>query len=226
MKHQSCILLFIKDPEPGDVKTRLAEKVGKDAAAKIYRCFVLDTLSKLTNLNIPITIFFDPPSAAERISHWLGPQYSYQPQSGHDLGEKMKNAFAQSFDQGCDRLILIGSDIPDLPAEFIRQACEALESKDAVIGPTSDGGYYLIGFTKEKFIPQAFEQIEWSAPKTFEQTMQALNSHNLTTHILPQWHDIDTLTDLSELVMRNHDTPFQKSSTYVSILDTNEETSK
>ncbi|MHC4742362.1 MAG: TIGR04282 family arsenosugar biosynthesis glycosyltransferase [Planctomycetota bacterium] len=224
MENRNRIIIFLKDPEQAEAKTRLAAELGRDLAVKIYRSFVLDTLSTLTTLDTPITIFFYPPEAAERIAEWLGPECEYRPQSGRDLGQRMKNAFLQTFDQAAEKIVLVGSDIPDIPPEFVNQAFEALDSKDAVIGPACDGGYYLIGFEKETFLPQAFENIQWSTPTTFDQTINALNRNKLETQTLPPWHDIDTVSDLTDLVIRNHNTPFQQSRTYLSILEANRKT--
>ena len=224
--NNNCVLLFVKSPADGLVKTRLAEKLGDAAAVKLYKSFALDTLDTLRRLNSPFKICFYPDSAQDQISNWLGEKYSYVPQAGRNLGERMKNAFLQTFTHDIDRAILIGSDIPDLPADFLGRALDALESNDAVIGPTSDGGYYLIGFAKQAFLPQAFEQIQWSSPTTFDQTLDALKNHSRTTHILPQWHDLDTLTDLTDFVARNHNTPFRKWKTYSCILETHPQTNQ
>lgn len=224
MENRNRIIIFVKEPEQAEVKTRLASEIGGELAVKIYKSFVLDTLSTLKTLDTPITICFYPPEAAERIAKWLGPEYEYRPQSGRDLGQRMKNAFRQAFDEGADRIVLIGSDIPDIPKGFVTQAFDALDARDAVIGPATDGGYYLIAFKKETFRPEAFENIQWSTPAVFDQTIHELNRQKLETQTLPQWHDIDTVSDLSDLVIRNHNTPFQNSKTYLSILEANNRT--
>jgi glycosyltransferase A (GT-A) superfamily protein (DUF2064 family) len=125
----------------------------------------------------------------------------------------MRNAFEDVFDEGFDAAILIGSDLPDLPKQFLELAADTLETHDAVIGPSSDGGYYLIGFTKAGLLPDAFEGVTWSTDSVFDQTISILNKDKRKTHLLPPWHDVDTLADLRSLWLRNQDTDFSKSRT-------------
>jgi rSAM/selenodomain-associated transferase 1 len=126
----------------------------------------------------------------------MGRDYLYMPQQGVDLGERMKNGFTEAFDSGFKRVLLIGSDIPGLPLEFIEEAFASLKEKDAVIGPSLDGGYYLIGFRDEKFSPQVFKGILWSTERVFEETMKILEREGLTIHTLKPLRDIDTIDDL------------------------------
>lgn len=211
--NHNCILLFVKYPTDGRVKTRLAATLGPDAAAKLYQGFVFDILAALTQLRWPFKICFYPDSAGPQTVHWLGEKYSYIPQTGRDIGERMKDAFVAAFAENFERAILIGSDIPDLPPDYIRRAFEALDSNDVVLGPSSDGGYYLIGFTKHRFLLEAFAGIAWSTHCVFDQTLDIITDHKRTVHLLPQWHDVDTPADLDRLVARNKDTPFNQSKT-------------
>jgi rSAM/selenodomain-associated transferase 1 len=118
------------------------------------------------------------------------------PQAGEDLGERMKNGFVEALSMNFKRVVLIGSDIPDLPLEFIEEAFTSLQEKDAVIGPALDGGYYLIGFKKETFSPRVFEGIHWSTESVFEKTLKVLQQEGLTVHTLQPLRDIDTVEDL------------------------------
>lgn len=210
----SCVLLFVKSPFKGPVKTRLATSIGFEAAVRLYENFVLDTLTLLKAVNSSIRIFFDPADAEERIKQWLGEQYSYVAQAGRNIGERMKNAFIHSFDDGFERVVLIGSDIPDLPDEFLREALGVLESSDAVVGPSHDGGYYLIGFSRRSFLPVAFNSITWSTSTVFQQTIEIFRKHEMSVHLLPEWYDVDTAADLQSLVSRTRHTPFENSRTY------------
>ncbi|UCE50057.1 MAG: TIGR04282 family arsenosugar biosynthesis glycosyltransferase [Phycisphaerales bacterium] len=210
----NCIVLFVKSPVAGKVKTRLAAEIGADAAVGLYKCFVEDLLSMIENLDGGLKLVFHPPEARSRLQQWLGKQQTYNPQKGNDLGEKMKNAFADVFEEGFSKVVAIGSDSPDLPEEFLRQAFAQLDSFDAVIGPSSDGGYYLIGFSKDSFVAEAFDDIAWSTPAVCDQTRAKLESHGLTVHLLPQWHDVDRRSDLDGLVTRNKNTPFRESKTF------------
>lgn len=210
----SCVLVFVKYPADGRVKTRLAAELDSTVAVDLYRCFVLDTLLTLQELEMPFKICYSPDSPKEKLRKWLGEQYSYLPQFGDDLGERMNNAFLQAFKDNFSRVIIIGSDSPDLPTDFLEQAFCALESHDAVLGPTSDGGYYLIGFTKSAFLPRAFESISWSSNSVFRRTIDILKQHDRNVYLLPQWHDVDTLADIKPLLMRNKNTAFSKSRTF------------
>ena len=129
----------------------------------------------------------------------LGPEYRYLPQRGRDLGERMKNGFLDTFTRGFEKVVLIGSDIPDLPLSFVEEAFTSLSEMDAVIGPSFDGGYYLIGFTKGAFLPRVFEGIAWGTEKVFKSTIQILTDEKRKLYVLPRWRDIDTIEDLKDL---------------------------
>jgi rSAM/selenodomain-associated transferase 1 len=115
---------------------------------------------------------------------------------GENLGERMKNGFLEAFSMNFKRVVLIGSDIPDLPLEFIEEAFTSLLEKDAVIGPSTDGGYYLIGFKDKSFSPRVFEGIPWSTKRVFEETMNVSKQEELLVHTLQPLTEIDTIEDL------------------------------
>ena len=214
----NCVLFFVKYPVQGTVKTRLAAELGDEVVVELYKNFVLDTLSTIRGLNVPFRICFHPESTRDKMKGWLGEQYTDIAQDGSSLGQRMKNALAQTFKDNFSRAILVGSDSPDLPAVFLMQALQSLESHHAVIGPSSDGGYYLIGFSKAHFLPDAFDGISWSTENVFQQTLDVLEGHSRNVHILPQWFDVDTLVDLNELIVRNRNTIFNKSMTLAYLL--------
>ena len=191
-----CLLFFIKNPEKGKVKTRLASAVGDKAAVKLYKRFLLEMLFTLNGGTFIFYLCFSPESPLSSLKDWLGDHYLFMPQAGEDLGERMKNGFAEAFSMNFKRVVLIGSDIPDLPLEFIEEAFTSLQAKDAVIGPSLDGGYYLIGFKKETFSPRVFERIRWSTESVFEKTLEVLQQQRLTVHTLQPLRDIDTVGDL------------------------------
>jgi rSAM/selenodomain-associated transferase 1 len=124
------------------------------------------------------------------------------PQRGEDLGERMKNGFVEAFAMNFKRVVLIGSDIPGLPLEFIEEAFAFIREKDSVIGPSLDGGYYLIGFNDKKFSPGVFEGIPWSTGRVFEGTMKILEREGLTVHTLKPLRDIDEIDDLRNEELR------------------------
>ena len=213
MNRKNCLLLFIKSPIKGQVKTRLAAETGGDFAVELYKCFVEDIISLAENLDVHLEVCFCPANRKTTFSEWLGEQHCYRAQTGNNLGERLKNAFENAFEEGFTNVVAIGSDSPDLPEEFLRLAFKELESHDAVIGPGSDGGYYLIGFSRTSFLPVAFDGIAWSTSAVCKQTVEILKRHKLKMYLLPEWHDVDTRSDLEKLIARNKDTAFVQSKT-------------
>jgi rSAM/selenodomain-associated transferase 1 len=206
--NNTCLLLFAKSPIKGQVKTRLAAETSADFAVELYKCFVEDLISLVENLEVQFKICFFPPNTKSTLLEWLGGRHCYRPQTGNNLGERLKNAFDNSFEEGFSKVVAIGSDSPDLPEDFLRQAFKELESCDAVVGPSSDGGYYLIGFSKDSFLPEAFDGIAWSTSAVCRQTVEILKRHKLKIYLMPEWYDLDTRSDLEKLIARNKDTAF------------------
>jgi rSAM/selenodomain-associated transferase 1 len=215
--NSQCILFFTKWPEPGQVKTRLARDIGEYHAAQLYRFFLQDLSTQLRRMETRAICCYEPACKQASFQTWLGPDFEYVAQHGQDLGERLINAFQYTFDQGFAAAIVIGTDSPDLPLDHLLQAQRALEQKDAVIGPCQDGGYYLIGFQRERFLPEAFKEIDWSTERVFHQTKTRLDTHRRKLHVLPTWFDIDTHRDLGPLIERNHDTAFAHSQSYAFI---------
>lgn len=208
------IIFFVKSADTGHVKTRLADRIGDNLATELYKSFALDTLAFVTKLKANLQIHFWPEDKKNQLESWIGTQYDLTPQKGQGLGQRMKNAFLHAFENDFNRVIIIGSDSPDLPSEFIDQAFEELKSYDAVIGPAIDGGYYLIGFTKNSFCSQSFENITWSSQLVLDQTLEILKKHNKKIFLLPGWNDIDTADDLKALIIRSKNTDFENSKTF------------
>ncbi|MEW6265727.1 MAG: TIGR04282 family arsenosugar biosynthesis glycosyltransferase [Thermodesulfobacteriota bacterium] len=214
MNHGPEVLVFIRYPVPGRVKTRLAVHLGGEAAASLYRCFVEDTLATLSTLGWPIRLCYTPEEQVGNFLSWLGSGYVYQPQRGSDLGERMKDAFQQAFAHGCDAACLIGSDVPDLPLAVFREAQREMSFRDAVIGPALDGGYYLIGLHRESFSPEIFAGLAWGTSGVFSETNRLFKKKGLRVHVLPSWRDVDTLDDLRDLNRRNPGQVFSRSLTF------------
>jgi rSAM/selenodomain-associated transferase 1 len=198
-----CILLFLRAPERGLVKTRLAASLGNDTALSLYRHFVEDILAMLSRTGFPVILWGHPEARLDRIASWLGPELPLRPQAGEDLGRKMANAFSEAFADGFDKVVLVGSDIPDLPPRIIRDAFSALDQAGAAIGPAADGGYYLVAFRKSAFLPEAFENISWSTEQVLPQTLARFQKGGMPVRLLEQWQDIDTIEDLKALSARH-----------------------
>ena len=208
-ENANTVLVFVKYPTPGMVKTRLAAELGPDRAAEIYKRFVIDILETLQTLDVRFKILFSPSDAEQEFRRWLGDGYSYAAQNGDHLGQRMRNALTEAFADGLGKVVIMGSDAPDLPGDFIRQAFSSLDNCDVTIGPSSDGGYYLIGFSKDSFLPEVFDNIDWGSSEVLEQTTGTLKRHGRKVHLLDQWYDVDTLSDLEELTARKLKATFQ-----------------
>jgi rSAM/selenodomain-associated transferase 1 len=201
-----CLLFFVRNPASGTVKSRLAQVLGKEIAADLYKSFVLDMLTALEKKDFPLSICFYPGDALADIKRVLGDHYRYQPQQGVDLGGRMVHCLSTVFAAGVNRAVLIGSDVPDVPIAIINEAFASLQRVDTVIGPALDGGYYLIGFAKDNFTPEVFKGLPWGTETILQQTIDKLKNLRRTIHLLPPWEDIDTLKDLKNFYDRNRET--------------------
>lgn len=200
MTDKRCVILFVKLPEKGKVKSRLAQRMDEDLVLRLYANMALDTIDMLTRGRFPFRIWFTPSGARDQISEWLGHEHSLVPQTGDGLGDRMEGAFARVFSEGVEHALLIGSDIPGLTTAVIEEAFTALLTNDAVIGPADDGGYYLIGFRKKSFEPGIFHDMVWSTRTVFRETTDKLLGASLKFHVLPELTDVDTVEDLKTLL--------------------------
>jgi len=216
---EHCVILFTRYPEKGRVKTRLAETLDEEFVVALCRNFILDTCSRVGSLGYRLLICFCPETRTEDMVRWLGTGYDYLPQQGKDLGERMMNGFLGAFSRDSCKVILIGSDCPDLPLPLLREAFLSLDIHDTVLGPASDGGYYLIGFTRDGFFPGAFRNIGWGTETVFQETLSHLEKAGRVAHVLPVWHDTDTVEDLKRLVARNRENAFRSSRTMGFLLE-------
>ena len=191
-----CVLFFLRFPEPGKVKTRLAAGVGEEHALELYRCFVLDTLAMLETLNSHLILCFTPDDARKDMIRWLGGQREYLAQQGEDLGERMDAAFTHAFSRGYSRVLLVGSDIPDMSRDTLQQGFCSLQDHDACLAPATDGGSYYIGFTRSGYCPEVFQNMAWSTHEVCAQTRQRLGSCGVSVDLLPPAGDVDTMEDL------------------------------
>jgi uncharacterized protein len=209
----NSLLIFMKWPEPGRVKTRLSEHLGTERASALYQCFVQDVVEQSRLSPVKTVCCYDPPHRETRFTEWLGPDLLYQAQTGINLGPRLENAFRQRFDSGDEYVIAIGTDSPDLPESYLTEAWKELGLHDCVIGPCHDGGYYLIGFTRNGFTTDCFRDIDWSTERVYAQTMRVLQCQHKLTHELPLWYDIDTIGDMKALLERTKLETFSDSDT-------------
>lgn len=158
------ILLFLKYPEPKKVKSRLSKELGVTTTLHFYHCFVADVLTTIRALNLPIVICYSPANSKQKFKKWLGKYYLFINAQGKSFGQKLQYCFQNAFRQGFHQVILVASDNPDIPKEYLTEAICSLQLNDVVIGPCDDGGYYLLGFTKKGFTPIVFDDIPWYTP--------------------------------------------------------------
>jgi rSAM/selenodomain-associated transferase 1 len=195
----AAILVFAKAPRIGRVKTRLARTLGDDAALGLYRAFVADLLETLSGAGWPVVVCHHPAGAEEVMRSWLGGGWTFRPQEGEDLGERMANALAAAFGNGIRQALVVGGDLPDLPQTIFTSAFRGISRNGAALGPASDGGYYLIGFSAAAFRPGVFRGIPWGTGAVYRQTLARMAEYGLFPAILPVWNDVDTEKDLWSL---------------------------
>ena len=202
----ACVIVFVKNPVPGQVKTRLVPYLSPEQAASLYQAFLVDWCNTLSSLSTAHRVVaYTPPESLGAFQTLLGEDPVYIPQVGASLGERLIAAARWACDQGYARFLLVGSDSPTLPIQYVEHALDLLESRDVVIGPSVDGGYYLIGFSKHGAslsIPTIFEEISWSTEAVFRQTLGKIQVTNTQLGLLPPWYDVDTSTELQ--LLRDH----------------------
>ncbi len=197
----TSLVIFAKSPIPGKVKTRLTPYITPTEAAELYKAFIADIIGNTHKLKCErVTIAYTPSNAEATFHSICGQSVNYLPQKGDNLGERMKNAFKHSFDKGSKRTVIIGTDSPTLPLSYIQKAFEALKEVPVTIGPTFDGGYYLIGLSEQN--DAIFDGVDWSTSKVFSQTLTRIQTTNKQLYVLPPWYDVDTSDNLEFL--RSH----------------------
>lgn len=195
---EQALIVFLKHPEPGRVKTRLIPALGKETAAELYRVMAEEVL----RATVPpageyeTLAFFAPPEAAKDMRTWL-PGLRLRAQSGGDLGERMSTAFGRVFERGAGRVAIIGTDAPGVTSDVVTGALAALDRAPVVLGPAEDGGYYLLAL--RELHPELFQDMEWSTPTVLEETLRRAQAAGLAVHRLPTLRDVDTVEDLRDV---------------------------
>ena len=197
-KNNHALILFVKAPRIGTVKTRLQPELTLEQSLILYRAMVEDLVSQFDEVNFcDLKIFFHPADAIGEMKDWLGDALDYHPQHGEDLGEKMHHAIAEILNQKYKKVALVGSDIPTLDPATVVRAFASLDDYDVVVGPGADGGFYLIGMKQPH--PELFEGIAWSSNIVFQQTIQKVQTRGLDIVQLEKKSDIDTYADVRDL---------------------------
>jgi len=189
------LIVFLKNPVEGKVKTRIANTAGNIKALEIYRELLGILNDNLARVNCEVYLYFT--ETPMDISYWANANYIYRVQKGNDLGARMSAAFEEVFRDGGSqkplKVLIVGSDCPLLSAEIIDEAFLKLDKSDIVLGPAEDGGYYLLGM--KKMNTELFEGVSWSTEKVLNETLDKAAGLGLSVAFTPSLFDIDTEED-------------------------------
>ncbi len=188
------LIIFYRNPELGKVKTRLAATVGDAKALAIYYKLASHTRTIASELDCDRVVYYSDYIDTE--DAWSNSEFSKKLQWGGDLGTRMENAFEIAFANGYKRVCIIGTDCMELTTHIVVKAFESLATKDAVVGPAVDGGYYLLGMNR--FIPELFREKEWSTSSVCKDTINDFTQLAINYHQLPMLRDVDTEADLPD----------------------------
>ncbi|HZX35319.1 MAG TPA: TIGR04282 family arsenosugar biosynthesis glycosyltransferase [Thermodesulfobacteriota bacterium] len=200
MPKENALAVMLKAPVEGEVKTRLIPPLTPKEAAILYKAFIKDTFSRLSKLtDLALYAFFTPFDKKAYIVDIIPQEISLIPQKDGDLGERMYSVFECLFNSGHNRVAIMGSDSPDIPLEYIETAFSMLKESHGglVLGPATDGGYYLIAM--DRLMKAPFEGIGWSADTVLKDTIKNASASGIIVKLLPEWHDIDRPEDLKFL---------------------------
>jgi hypothetical protein len=196
----TALIIFAKAPIPGEVKTRLCPPLTPDEAASLHGTLVLDAVERAKGLPGASLYVAGTPDLAHPFFKVMEGRYGAKllPQRGPDLGSRMKWAMQDAFELGAQEALLTGTDLPTLPRAHLVEALTLVKRHDVVLGPTADGGYYLIGL--RKMVPALFDGIEWSTASVFAETQKKIEQAGLSLGLLPECRDLDTLEDLKVFI--------------------------
>lgn len=194
MNEKKLLMLFVRNPELGKVKTRLAASVGPEEALAIYMHLLQHTKQVTQDLAVDKLVYYS--NEVKQQDMWPNEKYRKQVQPSGDLGDKMEAAFAHAFENGYASVVIIGSDCHQLTQEIIERAFKALETHEVVIGPALDGGYYLLGMNK--LYTELFRNKRWSTEHVFPATIHDIEKLHLSHVVLPELSDVDYIEDLGE----------------------------
>ena len=190
--NKNLIIVFVRTPELGKVKTRLAKSIGDVSALTIYKLLLKHTETVLHDLSFDKVVYYS--EKVDENDFWEARLFEKKRQKGADLGKRMQHAFETAFEKGYQKVLIIGSDLFDLKSIHITTAFDALENHDLTIGPSLDGGYYLLGM--KELYPAVFKNKKWGTDSILENTLKDLQQQNVK--LLEALNDIDTFEDLQQ----------------------------
>lgn len=196
---RSALIVFARTPEPGRVKTRLGTTIGTLSATRLYEAFVADSLHSFETLKIPVRLYVTG-SSDYFPQEWHLPSVDVFIQSGDGLGTRMQHAFAESFAAGYESLVIVGTDFPTLPVEFLDAAFTHVTQRPpcVAIGPCVDGGYYALGLNH--LYPTLFDSISFGRSDVFSESVERVSRTTAELVILPEWYDVDDEEGLNNLI--------------------------
>jgi rSAM/selenodomain-associated transferase 1 len=184
--------VFAKWPQPGRVKTRLAAATSAAWAADAALAFLRDVTDRLTAVDARRVLAFAPPDAGPLLAGVVGGRFALVPQADGDLGRRLSAFIEGQLADGAESVVVVGTDSPTLPVPHVEEAFALLARADVVLGPATDGGYYLIGCRR---LPPIFDGIAWGGPTVLTETVARLADPEWRLALLPPWYDVDTLDD-------------------------------
>jgi rSAM/selenodomain-associated transferase 1 len=193
----NTLMVVAKQPTPGQTKTRLCPPLTTSQAADLYNCFLCDTLDAMRQVSGVQRVIGFLPEDAHEYFHQLAPDMELICQCGTSLGERLDFLLTEMLDNGSSQAVVMDSDSPTLPVGYISQAFDRLTDADVVLGPTRDGGYYLIGLKKPQ--PHLLRHVQMSTPHVLADTLSLAEDTGLVVSLLPTWYDVDTIDDLYQL---------------------------
>jgi len=195
---KDCLIVFAKEPEVGKVKTRLEGYLSKEQCVALYKAFLKDTLAMVKAVSrTDVVVAYQSIAASPGYLQRIGKEFIFYKQKGKDLGARMHKAFQFAEKMNYRKTVIVGTDSPNLPPQYINEAFRKLDKNDVVLGPSFDGGYYLVGL-KESCIGM-WKRIQWSKAAVLENTVRNAKSLNKKVYLLKRWYDIDDPSGLIRL---------------------------
>jgi rSAM/selenodomain-associated transferase 1 len=196
--NENALVIMAKEPKVGSTKTRMTPSLTLEEAARLYEVLLWDTIALVAGIkNVDLAITVTPPESEAYFKRVAPTDTILIPVECENLGQCLSSSLSCLLEMKYKKVFALNGDGPSLPADFIQQAIQKLEDHDLVLGPTYDGGYYLVGF--KELLPEIFEDISWSTDRVLAQSLQQARQQGRSIHQLPIWYDVDDVDDLEKL---------------------------